>query len=222
MFCQNCVVDKKQQLLLRFYPWQGTPCHNFSSESFSQFHNYDYNLNCVTMSSSSAASKVVLKRKKSSLSEIRICVLGDRDVGKSGTFLLFWRSYLIRIQLPNLAVVVRFLTRRFIMEYESGIDNRYRQELLVENEPVIFDVLDSSCNHSLTPANIDTSFVTSVDIVLLIYSITDRGSFQYIRNLMRHFAQIKNNCNLSLIQLPLIAIVGNKCDLEVSSFVNCS
>lgn len=99
------------------------------------------------------------------------------------------------------------------MEYESGIDNRYRQELLVENEPVIFDVLDSSCNHSLAPANIDMSFCSSVDIVLLIYSIIDRASFQYIRNLMRHFAQIKNNCNLTMIQLPLIAIVGNKCDL---------
>ena len=105
------------------------------------------------------------------------------------------------------------------MEYESGMDNRYRQELLVENEPVIFDVLDSSCNHSLTPANIDTNFCSTVDIVLLIYSIIDRGSFSYIRNLMRHFAQIKNNCNLSLMQLPLIAIVGNKGDLVHLRFV---
>lgn len=36
--------------------------------------------------SSPNSSKVVLKRKKSSLSEIKISIYGDQDVGKTGIY----------------------------------------------------------------------------------------------------------------------------------------
>lgn len=39
-------------------------------------------------SSVTGTSKNVLRRKKSSLSEIRVTLLGDRDVGKSGKLLI--------------------------------------------------------------------------------------------------------------------------------------
>ena len=38
----------------------------------------------MSSGSPNSSSRAVLKRKKSSLSEARITVLGDRDVGKSG------------------------------------------------------------------------------------------------------------------------------------------
>jgi Ras-like protein family protein 11A len=141
----------------------------------------------------SHSAKVVLKRKKSSLSEIKIIILGDRNVGKS-------------------AIVVRFITRRYIIEYEHGIDNRYKHEILIDNEPVIFDILDTSSNLSQTAANFEANS-SSCDLLLLIYSITDRQSFSYIRNLLRHFAQIKATAGSPMNQIPLVAIVGNKSDL---------
>ncbi|RWS14348.1 ras-related and estrogen-regulated growth inhibitor-like protein [Dinothrombium tinctorium] len=144
-------------------------------------------------SPTSAANKVILKRKKSSLSEIKITVLGDRNVGKS-------------------AIVVRFLTKRYIIEYEHGIDNRYRHEILIDNEPVIFDILDISSPSSSSIANFDASLCGS-DILLLVYSITDRPSFCYIRTLLRHIAQLKATSTTSSSTIPLVAIVGNKNDL---------
>ena len=111
------------------------------------------------------------------------------------------------------AIVVRFLTRRYLVEYEHGIDNRYSQELLVDNEPVVFDILDTSCNLSQTAANFDSSHFSSCDVLLLVYSITDRQSFSFVRNLLRHLAQLKNGLSLSCHPPPLVAILGNKADL---------
>ncbi|KAI1286915.1 Ras-related and estrogen-regulated growth inhibitor [Halotydeus destructor] len=146
------------------------------------------------MSNSPTSTSKVLKRKKSSLSEIKLTVLGDRDVGKT-------------------AVVVRFITRRFIVEYEHGIDNRYKHEMLVDNEPVIYDILDTSSNLSQTAANFEKMNQSGCDVLLLIYSITDRQSFNFVRNLLRHFAQIKATSGHGKDPIPLVAIVGNKCDL---------
>ncbi|RWS29248.1 hypothetical protein B4U80_03699 [Leptotrombidium deliense] len=133
----------------------------------------------MSTTSPNSSNKVTLKRKKSSLSEIKITVLGDKNVGKS-------------------AIVVRFLTKRFIIEYEHGIDNRYRHEMLIDNEPVIFDIVDISSAVSSSFANFDASLSGS-DILLLIYSITDRPSFCYIRTLMRHIAQIKGITNFKIV-----------------------
>lgn len=44
----------------------------------------------------------------------------------------------------TVAIVVRFLTRRFIIEYEHGADTRYKHEMLIDNELVVFDLLDTS------------------------------------------------------------------------------
>ena len=138
------------------------------------------------------------------------------------------------------------------MEYEHGIDNRYKHEILVDNEPVIFDILDTSTNHAQAAANFDPA-AQNCDILLLVYSITDRKSFSkffscpksekmhrdplitssfslwhmslllchrsrqiplslntttrsfqlgYIRNLLRHFTQMKDLCqrNFLIIQ----------------------
>ncbi|XP_054159575.1 ras-like protein family member 11B [Oppia nitens] len=144
----------------------------------------------MTSSSPTSSSSKVLKRKKSSLSELKITILGDRNVGKS-------------------ALVVRYLTRRYIMEYEHNIDNRHKYEILIDGEPIIFDILDSSSPSSLCIDNIDISSQTC-DLLVLMYSITDRQSFIYAKDLLKHFAQQKSSTGTSI---PLIAIVGNKSDL---------
>lgn len=73
---------------------------------------------------SSAANTIRgIRRKKSSLSEVKIAVLGASGVGKT-------------------ALTVRFLTKRYIGEYDHQIESRYKSEVLVDSEPVIFEVLD--------------------------------------------------------------------------------
>lgn len=46
----------------------------------------------MSSNSPTSSSKVVLKRKKSSLCEIKITILGDRNVGKSGEFYIYFEN----------------------------------------------------------------------------------------------------------------------------------
>ena len=69
-----------------------------------------------TMSSSSGIRAIrQVRRKKSSLSEVKILVVGAPGVGKS-------------------ALVVRFLTKRYIGEYDHQSDTRYKNEVLVDGK----------------------------------------------------------------------------------------
>lgn len=67
-------------------------------------------------------SKIGLSSKSRSL---RILVLGQNSVGKT-------------------ALVVRFITKRFIGEYEPNLEKIYTINTIFDNEPVQFDILDSA------------------------------------------------------------------------------
>ncbi|XP_072046307.1 uncharacterized protein [Amphiura filiformis] len=60
-----------------------------------------------------------------SMADARIVILGAQKVGKS-------------------AVTVRFLTKRYIGEYESNIDLLYRQTVVQNDVPIYMEVLDSN------------------------------------------------------------------------------
>jgi Ras-like protein family protein 11A len=146
-------------------------------------------------SSPTSSSKVVLKRKKSSLCEIKVTLLGDRNVGKSGKSYVRRNDYYEQNEFINTnifltATVVRFLTRRYIMEYEHGIDNRYKHEMMIESDSIIFDIFDASSPATLCISSFDVTSHTS-DLFLLMYSITDRQSFIYVKNLLKHLVQLK-------------------------------
>ncbi|XP_069686237.1 ras-related and estrogen-regulated growth inhibitor [Periplaneta americana] len=122
-----------------------------------------------------------IRRKKSSLSEVKVAVLGAPAVGKS-------------------ALTVRFLTRRYIGEYDHQAENRYKHEVLVDGEPVLFEILDT-CPKS------EEDFPSSetlhwADGFLLVYAITDRRSFNFVRRVKQMLC-----CDAPL------ALVGNKGDM---------
>lgn len=52
------------------------------------------------------------------------------------------------------ALIVRFLTKRYIGEYDHQTENRYKHEAMVDGEPVLFEILDTcpkvEYNYSLT------------------------------------------------------------------------
>lgn len=41
------------------------------------------------------------------------------------------------------ALIVRFLTKRYIGEYDHQTENRYKHEAMVDGEPVLFEILDT-------------------------------------------------------------------------------
>eukprot|EP00092_Neocalanus_flemingeri_P012701 GFUD01013687.1.p1 GENE.GFUD01013687.1~~GFUD01013687.1.p1 ORF type:complete len:224 (+),score=49.17 GFUD01013687.1:558-1229(+) len=141
------------------------------------------------MSSSSAIRGIrQVRRKKSSLSEVKIAVAGAPGVGKS-------------------ALTVRFLTKRYIGEYDHQSETRYKHEILVDGEPVIFEMCDTC------PKNLDdlptSETLTWADGFVLVYSITDRASFNYVKQVWQHIQDVRATTGK---EVPM-ALLGNKGDM---------
>ncbi|XP_055386561.1 ras-related and estrogen-regulated growth inhibitor-like protein [Condylostylus longicornis] len=121
---------------------------------------------------------------------VRLVVLGNVGVGKS-------------------ALTVRYLTKRFIGEYRSNTDLLYRQTISLDSGIIEIEIVDiSSENENEFP----TEQVQWADACVIVYSITDRKSFEYAG---RSLAEIK-----SMQTVPLSYLVGNKADLDHLRKVN--
>ena len=86
--------------------------------------------------------------------------------------------------------MVRFITKRYIVDYDKGSDSKYKHELIVDADTVLFEILDSSSPITLNIKRFDfASHVT--DLFLVLYSITDRQSYLYVRNFLKHLVMLK-------------------------------
>lgn len=136
-----------------------------------------------------------IRRKKSSLSEVKIAVLGAPSVGKS-------------------ALLVRFLTRRYISEYDRQTENRYKSEVMVDGEPILFELIDGCVkDDSEMPRD---EIIQWADGFFLVYSITDRNSFNFVKSLRRHIYDTKLSPKEmpqgAPVQFPM-TVAANKSDL---------
>ncbi|CAD7671311.1 unnamed protein product [Nyctereutes procyonoides] len=125
--------------------------------------------------------------------DIKLAVLGAGRVGKS-------------------AMIVRFLTKRFIGDYEPNTGKLYSRLVYVEGDQLSLQIQD-------TPGGIQvqdnlTQVVDSLskcvqwaEGFLLVYSITDYDSYQSIRPLYQHIRKVHPDSRAPVI------IVGNKGDL---------
>uniref|UniRef100_T1JN28 small monomeric GTPase n=1 Tax=Strigamia maritima TaxID=126957 RepID=T1JN28_STRMM len=85
---------------------------------------------------------------------------------------------------------------------------------MVDGEPVIFELLDGVIKDENDLPREEV--IQWADAFLLVYSITDRSSFNFIKTLRQHIYETKTTpkdySQGSMVQFP-ISIVANKCDL---------
>ncbi|XP_078000473.1 ras-related and estrogen-regulated growth inhibitor-like [Glandiceps talaboti] len=133
----------------------------------------------------SGSSPFSRRRKKSSgHPDVRIAVVGSLGVGKS-------------------AITVRYLTRRFIGEYENSTDYRYKHMTTISEEIVHLEILDSKSAKTLT-----NDIVRWADGVVLTYSVTDLRSYWTIQSWKNKVEDCKKHCLCEFI------ILANKTDLS--------
>ncbi|CAM9472182.1 unnamed protein product [Lampetra fluviatilis] len=109
-----------------------------------------------------------------------------------------------------LPLCVRFLTRRFIGEYDGQREVTYRCRKEVDGEPIELEILDTA-NKQVSGLPGHAPLEHSIrwgDGFVLLYSVTDRGSFQAVSRLKRLIDHVKQ-----ALGIPTI-IVANKCDME--------
>ncbi|XP_034270984.1 ras-like protein family member 11A [Pantherophis guttatus] len=125
--------------------------------------------------------------------EVKLAVLGTGGVGKS-------------------AMIVRFLTKRFIGDYEPNTGNLYSRLVHIEGDQMFLQIQDTPGCPEIQedlPQVLDSvsGCLKWADGFLLVYSITDRHSYQFIRPLFLHIQKIRPDSKIPVI------IVGNKGDL---------
>lgn len=123
---------------------------------------------------------------------IKMAVIGGSGVGKT-------------------ALVVRFLTRRFIGDYERNAGNLYSREVQVDGDQVTIQVQDTpgvelTDNGVSLPDHVTCS-IQWADAVVLVYSVTDRRSF----DLIDHLHQLVVRAGSA--NMPPVILLANKVDL---------
>ncbi|XP_051882313.1 ras-like protein family member 11A [Pristis pectinata] len=124
--------------------------------------------------------------------DTKIAVLGSSTVGKT-------------------ALIVRFLTKRFIGDYESNTGNLYSRLVLIEGEQLSLQVQDTPCiqvqGECAHFPDIISRCIHWAEGFILLYSITDYSSYKLIRPLYQHIRKMHPDTKVPVI------IVANKSDL---------
>ncbi|KAM6283438.1 ras-like protein family member 11A isoform 1-T1 [Spheniscus humboldti] len=154
--------------------------------------------------------------------QLRLAVLGARGVGKSGEcgeggagpsvppFPV--RPSPLTRPLCVAAMIVRFLTKRFIGDYEPNTGNLYSRLVHLDGDHVAVQIQDTpgciqmqeDCVQVLDSLS---RCVKWAEGFLLVYSITDYSSYQSVRPLYQHIRKVHPDARTPII------IVGNKADL---------
>lgn len=123
---------------------------------------------------------------------IKIAVVGASGVGKT-------------------ALVVRFLTKRFIGDYERNAGNLYSRQVQVEGETLAIQVQDTPGvqlgEHSLNCHEQLNRSLQWADAVVIVFSVTDCKSYELISHLHQHVRQLHPDNRIPIV------IVANKADL---------
>ncbi|XP_055996427.1 ras-related and estrogen-regulated growth inhibitor-like isoform X2 [Ostrea edulis] len=101
------------------------------------------------------------------------------------------------------ALVVRFLTRRFIWEYDPTLECTYKHVATLDEELVNMEILDTA---GQVEAIQREGHIRWADGFILVYSINDRHSFEEVIKLKDYLDDVKKT-NVQCV------LVGNKVDL---------
>ncbi|KAI5618578.1 RAS-like estrogen-regulated growth inhibitor, partial [Silurus asotus] len=124
------------------------------------------------------------------MARVRLVLLGRENCGKT-------------------ALCVRFITKRFIGEYDHKKEVTYRCRKTVDKEPIDLEILDTVNKECVGPAVTPLENVIKWgDGFLIVYSVTDRSSFEAVARLKRLIDHIRQNLGIPTV------IVANKNDME--------
>uniref|UniRef100_T1JBH0 small monomeric GTPase n=1 Tax=Strigamia maritima TaxID=126957 RepID=T1JBH0_STRMM len=131
---------------------------------------------------------------------LRVMILGLTGVGKT-------------------ALVVRFVTRRFIGDYDPNLERVYTHQAPVNTESVAFEILDSAggqCQGEMERVQLETN-IRWAEAFILMYSVTDKCSFDEcnrLRFLISYNKRRRRGLASGIIPGPEapVVLVGNKTD----------
>ncbi|CAL1603304.1 unnamed protein product [Knipowitschia caucasica] len=103
------------------------------------------------------------------------------------------------------ALIVKFLTKRFISEYDPRLEDIYSSEEMVDQQPVVLRVMDTYDQDG--PVNTER-YVSWASAFIVVYSIENQDSFKVCHKYLDTLSLHKKTC-----EVPIV-LLGNKLDLE--------
>lgn len=126
------------------------------------------------------------------MNDIKVAVLGSEGVGKS-------------------ALVVRFLTRRFIGEYASSTECIYRKRMCIDGRQLNLELYDP-CTQPCDGKTTLKEQIHWADGFVVVYDISDRSSFLTATAIVHRIREIRVGVAKRDTD-SAIFLVGNKQDL---------
>jgi GTPase KRas protein len=127
-----------------------------------------------------------INRRRSRGNTLPVIVFGAGGVGKS-------------------SIILRFMSGTFVDEYDPTIEDRYKKTLVVDDKPVVLDIVDTAGQDSYKP--LLESYMTMGEGFLLVYDITNPMTFRYVQRVAHELLDVK------MTPFVPIVFVGNKIDL---------
>ncbi|XP_026692347.2 ras-related and estrogen-regulated growth inhibitor [Ciona intestinalis] len=119
--------------------------------------------------------------RSTTTNHIRLMVVGQEGVGKS-------------------ALIVKYLTGRFISEYQSDFDWKYSYQTNIEGEQVHMEIIDS--------LTIDDTHIVWAEGFMMVYDVTNQDSLLKIEQIKERLDSVRSTKILTMI------MVANKTDME--------
>jgi len=121
--------------------------------------------------------------------EYKLTVLGSGGVGKT-------------------AFTIQMCSSHFVEYYDPTIESSYRRQVVIDEQACVLDILDTAGQEEYSALR--SQWVRSGEGFLILYSVTDRTSFEEVEAFRTQVLQVKDCDGLDA---PPIVLVGNKCDL---------
>jgi len=116
-----------------------------------------------------------------------IAVMGGAAVGKS-------------------AITLRFVSKKFVTEYDPTIEDRYEKLLDYKEISVKLEILDTAGTEYFSA--IRELYMKNGEGFILVYDITNKKTLEDVDKIRKDLIRIKNTDKIPLV------LVGNKVDLE--------
>ncbi|CAB3261885.1 unnamed protein product [Arctia plantaginis] len=120
------------------------------------------------------------------LPTIKLVVVGDGGVGKS-------------------AITIQFFQKLFVTDYDPTIEDSYIQHTEVDGQWCILDVLDTAGQEEFSAMR--EQYMRKGDGFLLVYSVTDKQSYENIRHFHTQILRVKDRETYPML------LAANKVDL---------
>uniref|UniRef100_A0A7E4VXC8 small monomeric GTPase n=1 Tax=Panagrellus redivivus TaxID=6233 RepID=A0A7E4VXC8_PANRE len=134
------------------------------------------------------ASLLMNQEASVSPTEMHVALIGMKNSGKS-------------------AIAVKYLTKRFLGEYSSDLEDTYCRQESINQMPLMVWLMDTVDSAERDPMR----YLSWADVFVVIYDTTSRLSFQVAEQLLQQIASHEHSLCTRDHKTMLL---GNKIDLE--------